>query len=243
MYIKELKIQSYDVDNDNNLKLSSMMKYFQQVARENLDELGFTYKYLLELNIVFVLTKYKIKQLKNIHADEAVVLKTSPCEIQGVSFIRDFVIESFDGERIVEASSAWVIINFEKRAVLRPNHFPGNIPTDEKLVDFSPSRTNVPEELDFAYHTNVRYSQLDSNKHLNNCTYADIILDGICENKGNIPYISEINISYEHEALLGDSLTVNYKYDNDVCYIKCINNTSGNTCFTAIILTTPLPAF
>ena len=51
MYIKELKIQSYDVDNDNNLKLSSMMKYFQQVARENLDELGFTYKYLLEFGL------------------------------------------------------------------------------------------------------------------------------------------------------------------------------------------------
>lgn len=236
MYTKEIKIKSYDVDNNSHLKLSSIMKYFQQVARENLDELGFTYDYLRKLNIVFVLSKYKIKTYRPIKADEHVIIKTSPCEVRGVFFIRDFAVEDSNGTRLIEASSSWVIIDFEKRSVLRPNHFPGVIPTDERLVDFYPERTNVLEECSFSYTTNVLYSQLDSNNHLNNCVYADIMFDGICQNGHNVPENFEMDMSFDHEALLGDELVVNYYIDDTKkFYISCINNTQQNTCFTVVL--------
>ena len=70
MFVKEIKIKSYDVDKNNNARISSIMKYFQQIARENLDQFGMTYDYLREHNIVFVLTKYKFKFYKNLHCDE-----------------------------------------------------------------------------------------------------------------------------------------------------------------------------
>ena len=136
MLTQEIKIKSFDVDHNDRIRISSLMKYFQQIARENLDSLGMTYNFLRQHNIVFVLTGYTIKLHAEIHSDDTVILKTAPCAVRGVSFIRDFTVESTNGKLLAEASSAWVIIDFEKRSVLRPNRLPIEIPTFDKLVDF-----------------------------------------------------------------------------------------------------------
>ena len=59
MFSKEIKVKSYDVDKTSNIKLSSIMKYFQQIARENLDEFGMTYDFLREHNIICSLNYIK----------------------------------------------------------------------------------------------------------------------------------------------------------------------------------------
>lgn len=237
MFIKEIKIKSYDVDRNNNAKISSIMKYFQQIARENLDQFGMTYDYLREHNIVFVLTKYKFKFYRNLHCDEKFIFKTSPCDIRGVSFIRDFVIEDSNGIVCCEASSAWVIIDFVKRSILRPNRLPLPIIADPKLVDFIPDRisTNVRENEAQKYTTTVTYSHLDANNHLNNCCYADIMLDGYFALNGNVPDIKELDMSFDHEAAVLSELMLEYICDDNVIDVSCKNTTSGLPCFSAII--------
>lgn len=234
MYTKIIKINSYDVDYKNNLKLSSLAKYFQQVARENLDELGMTYNYLLKHNIVFVLSKYSIRIHNTISSDDNIILKTSPSEVKGVSFIRDFIIEDSDGSKLIEASSSWVIIDFKNRTILRPNALPSTIPHSGKLVDFYPERTNVLEG-DLLDQRTVRYADLDSNGHLNNCIYLDIICDALYKTYKDIPAISSIEISYEHEALANDELEILFLNENNCFHIKCFNKTQEKNCFSALL--------
>ena len=237
MFVKEIKIKSYDVDKNNNAKISSIMKYFQQIARENLDQFGMTYNYLREHNIVFVLTKYKFKFYKNLHCDEKFIFKTSPCDIHGVSFIRDFLIVDSDRNVCCEASSSWVIIDFEKRSILRPNRLPLPIEADPRIVDFLPDRisTNVREGILPCYNTTVTYSQLDANNHLNNCNYADIMTDGLFSIKNEVPFIKELDMSFDHEAAVGSELDVTYDFGENDCFISCQNKTANLSCFTAHI--------
>lgn len=237
MFIKEIKIKSYDVDKNNNAKISSIMKYFQQIARENLDQFGMTYDFLREHNIVFVLAKYKFKFYRNLHCDEKFIFKTSPCGLQGVSFIRDFVVEDADGNRCCEASSSWVIIDFVKRSILRPNRLPLPITSDPDLVDFVPDRlsTNVRYGESRNYATKVTYSQLDANNHLNNCCYADIMLDGLFDIYNNIPEIKELDMSFDHEAAVCSELLLEYYQKDEKIHIYCNNTTAELPCFSAVI--------
>ncbi len=238
MFTKEIKIKSYDVDRNNNAKISSIMKYFQQIARENLDQFGMTYDFLREHNIVFVLTKYKFKFYRNLHCDEKFIFKSSPCDIHGASFIRDFIIEDSDGNKCCEASSAWVIIDFVKRSILRPNRLPLPITADPKLVDFIPDRisTNVRDSEQGKYTTTVAYSQLDANNHLNNCCYADIMLDGYFSIKGEVPDIKELEMSFDHEAAVLSELCLDYCQEEGKIYVFCNNQSTGLSCFTASII-------
>lgn len=237
MYSRQIKIQSYDVDRDGNLKWSSLMRHFQQIARENLDEFGMTYDFLRARGIVFVLTKYRIRVLDRMRADVQYRFTTSPCAIHGVSFIRDFLVTDDTGHRFAEASSTWIIIDYEKRSILRPSKLPLPIEPDDRLVDFLPERSRNPvsEAPDAVYHTAVTFSQLDSNNHLNNCNYADIMIDGMFENMLPMPLCCEIEMSYEHEAKCGSQLALKYYQESDALLAVCENQTDGNICFSAVI--------
>ena len=174
MYIKPITIASFDVDRNGNAKVSALMRYFQQIARENIDQFGMTYDFLRQNNIVFVLTKYKIKIHDKILSDCEYIFKTAPCAIHGISFIRDFLIEDKNRKIVAEASSTWIIIDYINRSILRPNKLPKEIPPCDKLVDFIPERirTNVLEgdlcqNKMTDYQTKVSYTLLDQNNHLN----------------------------------------------------------------------------
>lgn len=242
MYSKIIKIASYDVDRNGKAKISSLMRYFQQIARENLDNDGMTYEFLRENEIVFVLTKYKIKVLNRINSDTEYLFKTAPCEIRGVSFIRDFVIEDLNNNVVAEASSTWIIINFNTRSILRPNKLPIQIPSCDRLVGFTPERvrTNVLEgESEFKkmndYNSKVSFSMLDQNNHLNNCNYADILIDGLFENQIELPDTYEMEMSFDHEAVVLSELVVHYSKDDEGILVSCENISDNCTCFTAEI--------
>ncbi len=239
MYIKPITIASFDVDRNGNAKVSALMRYFQQIARENIDQFGMTYDFLRQNNIVFVLTKYKIKIHGKILSDNEYIFKTAPCAIHGISFIRDFLIEDKNGKIVAEASSTWVIIDFINRSILRPNKLPKEIPHCDKLVDFTPERirTNVLEgdlceNKMTDYKTKVSYTLLDQNNHLNNCNYADILIDGLFENNIELPDSYEIEMSFDHEAKVLSDLCVHFERSESIIAV-CKNLTENSTCFTA----------
>jgi len=239
MYVKPIKIASFDVDRNGNAKLSSLMRYFQQIARENIDQFGMTYDFLRQNNIVFVLTKYKIKIHNNILSDNEYLFKTAPCAIHGISFIRDFLIEDKNGKIVAEASSTWIIIDFIRRTILRPNKLPKELPVCDRLVDFIPERirTNVlagdsSENTMENYQTKVSYTLLDQNNHLNNCNYADILIDGLFENNIELSSSYEIEMSFDHEAKVLSELSVHFERSESIIAV-CKNLTDNTTCFTA----------
>ena len=239
MYIKPITIASFDVDRNGNAKVSALMRYFQQIARENIDQFGMTYDFLRQNNIVFVLTKYKIKIHDKILSDCEYIFKTAPCAIHGISFIRDFLIEDKNGKIIAEASSTWIIIDYINRSILRPNKLPKEIPPCDKLVDFIPERirTNVLEgdlcqNKMTDYQTKVSYTLLDQNNHLNNCNYADILIDGLFENDIELPDSYQIEMSFDHEAKVLSELCVHFERAESIIAV-CKNLTENSTCFTA----------
>lgn len=239
MYIKPITIASFDVDRNGNAKVSALMRYFQQIARENIDQFGMTYDFLRQNNIVFVLTKYKIKIHDKILSDCEYIFKTAPCAIHGISFIRDFLIEDKNRKIVAEASSTWIIIDYINRSILRPNKLPKEISPCDKLVDFIPERirTNVLEgdlcqNKMTDYQTKVSYTLLDQNNHLNNCNYADILIDGLFENDIELPDSYQIEMSFDHEAKVLSELCVHFERAESIIAV-CKNLTENSTCFTA----------
>ena len=234
-YSRDIKIASYDVDQNNTLRVSCMMQYFQQIARENLDMFGLTYDFLRENDIVFVLSRYSIKQSAPLYADRTYTFRTSPSLIHGPYFIRDFAVTDENGNTLVMASTAWVIIHYSNRRLLRPNALPIQIPIGTRLCDYIPDKTDVRENGDYHYNVRVVNSLLDSNNHLNNCHYMDLLIDGLYENDLSVDY-SEFHLNYVQEAHYDDELMIDYAVENNSVYVRVANHTQNSTCFTAVLL-------
>ena len=63
---KKLELYSYDANPDGSVKIPSLMKHFQQIAREDLNTYGITYNMMRDANQVFVIIKAKLEFKKKI---------------------------------------------------------------------------------------------------------------------------------------------------------------------------------
>jgi len=210
---KQIKITSYDVQPNSIVKPSSLQKYMQQIAREDLLQYDITYYNMRDDGIVFVLVKLALEFYKPIYTEETISLKTWEKEIKGATFIREFEIYR-DNERVAACSTHWVLLDFIKRSIARPsrlmytsNSFPQlscGVEIEKSIFDRNPTLYLVGN------HT-VMYSDLDENNHLNNSIYPDLIMN-YAEITSDTNYlhkeIRRMQINFVTEAVLNDKLNV-----------------------------------
>lgn len=239
MIIREIEFKSYESDIHSRVRLSALMKNFQQLAREDFDNFGCSYPAMREMGLVFVLTSMTLKIHKPLCLYKKYTLETVPRKTVGVRFFRDFYV--YDGNEIVcEAVSVWALINFVTRRLARPTELPYEIPNkDDKAPNVEPVSKIFPKEnYDACCSREVYYSMLDENNHLNNCNYADLIEDALpCEYHKDNMFISYLGINYVNEAKVNDSLSINYTKEaqNEFSFVATKTQTD-NECFTAKII-------
>ena len=230
---RKIKVCSYDVLYNTTHKLSSLYKYFQQIAGDDLDAIGMTYESLLEKGIVFVLAKMKTVFYSPLRKNDEIVLKTCQRRIKGASFIRDYVLIK-DGKTVAETSSYWVLMDINTRRLCRPSILGDSMYEPCELSSFEiDERFAFPDAVEVGnYRYTVAFSDIDENRHMNNTRYPDLCLDAI----GGIPenmYVSEVLIDYLTESKLGERLDVTFNkapVDNEY-YFSALNLTTEKKCF------------
>ena len=236
------KIESFDVQPNGNVKISSLLKLFQKAAGDELLDTPFGFFNLASRNVAFVLTKMTVNIIKDIKIYDELEIITHPRKLRGASYPRDFIVKSH-GETVAVARSVWVLLDIEKRCILRPSAIAdlGEIPTSDidsfEIEDVR--RIIEPNSLSRTDVRNVCYSNLDMNNHLNNTYYSDFVFD--CINPDE--HISDaglyLQINYKNEARLGDTLdimSVKSQFDGKNQYDFSANLTgSDKVCFTAFV--------
>ncbi len=225
-------ITSYDVYENGRLKLSSIMKYMQQLAREDAEARGSGYLAMREKNMVFVITRMGLKFFGDIYDGDTIKLTTFIQDVQGVTYIRNFYAEK-DGKVIMTCATDWVLIDYVERKLLRPSVLGFN-ETEDCGFDLNVSvkrRIAVNESGAPASHV-VRYTELDENKHLNNTVYADIVVDNL-----TVPVpdrrIETFYLNFNNEAGMGDNLEVYSVFEENTHKVSAQNRTNGKQCFGA----------
>lgn len=123
MFEKAVTITSFDVFPNSTVRPSALLKYMQQIAREDCDAAGCTYPFMREQNTVFVITKLGLDLDRPIRAGEIVTIRTYNNRINGIFFDREYDFFA-DGEPIGHCSSYWVLVRYDTRALVKPKDFP-----------------------------------------------------------------------------------------------------------------------
>lgn len=233
--MKDVQICNYDVLFNNTHKPSSLYKYFQQIATEDLDTFNVSSKALLDRGLAFVLARMKTVFYEPIFVYDTLELSSCHRKTKGVSFIRDYALKK-GVKTVAETSSYWVLIDINSRKICRPSVLFSESVLNELSSFEIDDRFSFPEDANtdsFLY--TVVFSDIDENLHMNNTRYPDICLDaigGIAEDE----FVSEIRIDYLNEAKIGDKLDIKFtKVQGDGIYFKAENTVKGNKCFDAII--------
>lgn len=231
------RIETYDVQPNSIIKMSTLFQLFQKAAGDDFDKTGMTYEFLREHGIVFVLTKNTVKFYDDIKKYDEVTITTYPRGTRGVSFLRDYDVFVGD-KRVAYASSTWVLLDINNRRLLRPCALDsiGSVPVElENIIELEDKRIKFSSEnLEKTDVRKVYYSHIDYNGHMNNTFYPEIVFDYLPdENKISLKdkfisvyYVTELMQDQEYEIYTG--------FDGNEFMVLAKNTETGKDVFSAI---------
>lgn len=189
-----------DADENGEIKISSMMYHFQEIASAHADKLGAGFTELMEDDRIWVMTKLKFMVYEKLSAGIDYVLSTYPRQRKGVTFFRDYYISDNKGKVLTAAASHWCIINFTTRRIERTGlDFPGEY-TDKAPFENGIEKIKLPDMMPVGEYV-VSETDLDRNQHTNNCRYGDIVSNITGSNS-----CRQFIINFAHEARMGDTI-------------------------------------
>lgn len=237
IYKKQFTIQGTDVDFRQQLKLSSLFIYLQDMATEHATKLGVGRDVTQgKHGVVWVLIRARVDVVRYPIIGENIMIETWPNQPGKLEFERNFFMYDNDNNIIAKAITSWALIDFNTRKLKRSNVIEANFPISgrENAIDCQLGRLKSKGNLNTEYKKTVGYSDIDINEHLNNAKYIDYIMDCFSIEQHKEHIVNSIEIDYIHEALPGETIVLQSDLTDvrkNIIYIEGINEETGKISF------------
>jgi len=197
-----------ECDLNARMRLAALLRRVQQISTDHCSNLGITSEDYQRTHSGFLLAKMSVEVYEDIMVGEEIRLLTHPGIAQKAVYPRYTEIFLKDGRLAAAVDARWILVDTESKRILRKA--PEDLPIDFGNETVPMHDISIPKvkDAEAVGEVKVTYSRCDTNRHLNNTEYADIICDYlpvelVCEKRAK-----KCNISYHNEALLGDSVSI-----------------------------------
>jgi len=207
-YIEKYEVTCHDVDENNNIRPTQLIRYMQETANHQMRDRKPSYYDLFFEGKSFIVTRISVEIYKQLNQYDHIEAGTWRCPDKGATFPRCYQI-SRNGEIVVKAYSEWAVANRNTGKLCRSNEIDitGYETADAWELDV-PRRFHFPKDLEFTKvdDRHVLYSDVDMNRHVTNTQYANMIwnyIPGIIDKE-----VTSINIRFMKEAPLGSDIEI-----------------------------------
>lgn len=209
------------------------MSMMQEAADEQSALVGINNTAMLNKGLAWVLTRMAVKIEHSVKAFDALTITTCALPAKSIEFPREYVLTNSEGREVAYGIGMWSVIDMATRRLTRASEIDGYaemLDEHEQKYAFKKERMSLNDEFVNVGAHAVLNTEIDMLGHLNNVYYADMIENALSPDEFAMGY-SEINISYLHEARLGDKIEL-YKRTVDGA-IEIIGMINDEKCFTA----------
>lgn len=229
VYEKEYEIHYYEVDYKKRVLITSIVDYLEDAATKQSDELGIGMDYLVENNLGWVLYKWNIDIYSYPVYGEKILIRTCPCAMKKFYAYRTFELLNSKGERLGKAESVWFLLNIEKRRPVRVGedilNAYGLTANDDKPLEIE--NIKPLENYNYEKQFSVRYSDIDTNRHVNNEKYIAWAIETMPLDTVLNYTLKNIKVTYEKETIYGEDIRVLTEIEqvenNIICNHKILN--------------------
>ena len=204
-YSEKRIVSCYEANSNHNLRPAALLDMMQEAAGRDASTLGFGYEEMISSNSAWVLSRLRVVFEKYPKWRDEIVLKTWHKGANRIFYLRDFLLESPQGERLASATTSWLIIDLSSRRMVRNNTLAENFDNSEMgaAIEEPADKVTMPKEVEpELVHTHkVVWSDIDTNGHVNNVKYAVWALDVVdYDDAAKLP-LKEILINFDSEVL------------------------------------------
>jgi acyl-ACP thioesterase len=203
-------IESFDVDILGRLRPQTLFAYLLNSAWNHAKETNYGHEKLSAQNLMWVLIKIQIL-IKRLPAwGERITIETWGKKIVRLYTLRDFAITSETGEKLISATSSWMVMD---RTSGRPQRFDRKSDSFPWHLDKDEMETNLEKVKELSNGKDVArfrvlFSDIDMNRHVNSARYLQWMIDSHSHEHLLTTEPASIELSFLSEALPEDEVTV-----------------------------------
>ena len=203
---------------ERELTIPKLFQIFQDVATENAEKLGVGKSVTTDVGKLWVVSRFYVEFARNPGYLETVEVESHASGRRAFVFPRHFTVKDLEGNTIIKASSMWAVIDEKSRKLIMN---PGLDTPDCSDGSELPLPGKVhPAECSFKEKRAIRYSDLDTNRHLNNTRYLEMLVNVfpmgfLAKNR-----VKTMLLNYTSEMREGQNAEI--YASNDYRYVKVI---------------------
>jgi medium-chain acyl-[acyl-carrier-protein] hydrolase len=238
---EEVPVRSFETDFMERWKPACIFQAMQETATHHASHFGYAYKFMLARDMIWILSRVKVKFFALPVLGDRVIIRTWPKGIQQkVFFMRDFQLMGLDGRQFAVATTAWILVNPKARRMLLPQALPGTVPNNDGLsaLDEPLEKIPLPDGLIERLQVQAGYSSVDLMGHVNNARYVEWISDCFGAEEHAARKLDWLQINYINEVMQGETISVAAapsKGNPDVWAIQGANLATGALAFEALV--------
>ena len=203
---KQFEVNSFLVNFKGQVGLFSTLNLLQDAAWDHANQLGFGYESISKQSLIWALTRQKLVMSQWPKWGTQLTIETW-LRPNDAYILREFMIYS-GNELIGESTTSWLTLNQETRRPARFDRGDFDLYCEEKALPFISQKVPVMTEYEKLFTFNVRNSDIDVNRHVNNTRYAQWVLDSIPQKWHKDYFLNEYEVNFLAETKLGDEITV-----------------------------------
>lgn len=204
------KITSADTDMYMRIKLGGVVNLLIQSAINSAESLGFGFKGLRKQQLYWVLSRITVEIYHPLTWNQDVEVETWPKTIEGLLYMRDYIVRDKSQNIIARATSGWLAIDAETK---RPKLLDGIEAEmfvylkDKHALSESPEKLTATSEGD-TFDVQSGYFDFDLNRHVTSTRYVDWMMDTYSIDFHKNHYPKKLSINFMKETLPGDSINI-----------------------------------
>ncbi|MDO4622371.1 MAG: thioesterase [Eubacteriales bacterium] len=220
IYRMPARIRFSETDEHLNLSLYGLLNYFQDIATFHGEDVGFGMDENRKNGVAWVVADLQMKVFRYPKATEKVIVSTWPKSFKGMIGLREYSIETADGEVLAIASSNWVLMDLE-------HGIPAKISEEMKSAfgvcpdhcfseDLGKRRIRISGEGQAAADIRILESHLDANGHMNNAQYVRLAARLLPQNCR----VTGLRCEWKKQAFLDDVMHTRVLEQDGKTYIR-----------------------
>jgi len=195
------------VDANKRMRPTVLMDLLQDIAEQHAARIDIGVQDLAKKGFAWFAARFHIKIKRLPLWQERLEIQSWLSGRQKLFALRDIRIIDKDRQPIVLASSAWLVIDVEKKRPQRPDRSLPDVPCYEKRVvettfDESPEPKTPNVEKEFE----PTFNMIDANDHVNSTAYLMWAIEAMPKNVLEAYWPTEIEIAFKNETLLGQKV-------------------------------------
>jgi medium-chain acyl-[acyl-carrier-protein] hydrolase len=222
-YQEKIIIKSYQTNQYGKASIAALFNIMLEAAWAHAQIMDWGYDDLKSNNLFWVLSRLYLQVEKYPSWKDEITLNTWSAGTDGMYAYREFIVENQQGEIVLKASSAWLILDMDTRKIFRLSDYKATFP---RVIDDNACRN--PKRIKPDAHTGklnfypVLFCELDINKHFNSVKYVERVLDDYGIDFLNEHEPAELEVNYLKEAVAGDAIAVTRTQISENEHLNCL---------------------